>query len=80
MTKTAWEAIEEVLEEAAPYPMHYIDITAKILDEGLWEARGGKTPERSISERLTRRMRKEGENCPWKRVGPGQYVWRDKIR
>ena len=72
---TAWQAIEKVLREAAPSSMHYEEITRNILKKGFWETRG-KTPERTINERLNARIRLDGENCPWRQTGPGLYVWR----
>ena len=75
-------AIEKVLREAAPSPMHRTKITKKIREEGLWET-SGKTPTHSVGNALSERIKKEGDNCPWKqegRWGSGLYVWKDKTQ
>ena len=76
------KAIEKVLKEAAPNPMHYKkDITRKIQEEGLAELRG-QTPWQTVNHYLSTRIRQEGEDCPWESVGErkGLYRWRSETQ
>ena len=77
---TIRQAIEKVLREAAPNPMHYKgDITRKIQEEDLAELHGD-TPWQTVNHYLSTTYRKEGENCPWEPVGDrkGLYRWKDE--
>ena len=62
------QTIKKVLKEAAN-PMHYKEITTKIEEEGIVDA-----PWQGVCSALSKRIREEGERCPWKRVRPGWYV------
>ena len=76
------KAIEKVLKEAAPKPMHYRrDITRKIREEDLAELHG-YTPWQTVNHYLSTRIRKEGEDCPWESVGErkGLYRWRSETQ
>jgi restriction system protein len=55
----ALQAIEVVLKEAGK-PLHYKEITQRMLDRGLWQSEG-KTPEATISSTITIHIQKFGD-------------------
>lgn len=70
------KAIEKVLSEA-PGAMHYRDITDKIIEQGLRSSLGA-TPAASVSYELTTTIKRDGDRCPWQKVGRGLYIWKQK--
>jgi hypothetical protein len=70
------KAIEKVLSEASG-AMHYRDLTEKIIEEGLRSTLGA-TPAASVSAELNVAIRKEGDKCPFQKIGRGLYVWKQK--
>jgi hypothetical protein len=70
------KAIEKVLSEA-PGAIHYKDITDKIIEDGLRSSLGA-TPAATVSGQLFTAIKKEGEKCPFQRIGRGLYVWKQK--
>lgn len=68
----AMEAIQEVLNEAAE-PLHYKEITRRILDRGLWRS-DGQTPDATINAQLTIHIKKHGDNARIRRCGSGLYA------
>jgi len=70
---TLLQAICHVLQDAGT-PLHYQEITERILTQGLWAA-AGQTPAASVSAVLTTELKRQGEDAPFARVGPGLYAW-----
>jgi hypothetical protein len=70
------KAIEKVLSEA-PGAMHYRELTEKIIEDGLRSSLGA-TPESTVSVELNTALRREGDNCPFQKIGRGLYVWKAK--
>ena len=68
---TAIDAIHRVLAEAKE-PLHYREITRRILKEGYWQT-DGKTPEATISAQITVSINKRGGGSPFRRVGRGVF-------
>jgi HB1/ASXL restriction endonuclease-like protein with HTH domain len=68
------KAIEKVLSEA-PGAMHYKDLTEKIIHDGLKSSRTA-TPGASVIWNLTVAMKKEGDRCPFQRIGSGLFIWK----
>jgi hypothetical protein len=69
------KAIEKVLNDT-PSALHYKDITERIISDGL-RTNIGATPSATVSAYLTTAITKEGENCPFQKVGRGLYVWKE---
>src|SRR5258708_7922742 len=69
-------AIEKVLSEA-PGAMHYKDLTDKIIENGLHSSLGA-TPRRTVNAVLVTALEKEGDNCPFQKIGRGLFVWKAK--
>jgi hypothetical protein len=65
------KAIEKVLSEASG-AVHYKDLTEKIIADGL-RSNLGATPRRTVSMYLTVAIKREGEACPWQKIGGGLY-------
>ena len=70
----AIDAIEIVLEEAGK-PLHYKEITRRILDKGLWQT-SGLTPEATVSARIAVNINEFGQLSRFQRVEPGTYALR----
>jgi hypothetical protein len=70
------KAIDKVLSEA-PGAMHYRDLTEKIIQDGLRSSLGA-TPQGSVSVELNSAIKKEGDKCPFQKIGRGLYVWKAK--
>ena len=67
-------AIEKVLSEASG-AIHYKDLTERIIEEGLRTSLGA-TPTATVSAFLTTALKREGNECPWRKVGKGLYIWK----
>jgi restriction system protein len=65
------DAAEKVLA-AAGEPLHYGEITRRILDQSLWQA-GGKTPVATISARLSTVVKHHAADTRFVHCGPGIY-------
>ncbi|WP_292660439.1 HTH domain-containing protein [Nitratifractor sp.] len=70
-------AIRRVLEESSE-PLHYREITEKILTNKLKE-NVGATPAATVAAQITSSIKHDGEKSPFIRVGKGLYSLRDKI-
>ena len=68
---TALEAVLRILQDEGK-PLHYREITRRILDQGLWKCRG-KTPEATINAQLTVAIKK-GKASVFRRVGRGIFA------
>lgn len=68
------DATQKVLKDAAE-PLHYLEITKRILEQGLWHTEG-KTPEATINARIAVDIKKFGEISRFIRTGPGTFALR----
>ena len=69
MPLTALDAACKVLREAGE-PLHYQEITRRVLDGGLWRTQG-KTPSATVNARLAVDIKQPGSR--FRRVAPGIY-------
>lgn len=69
---TTLEAILKVLKEAGT-PLHYGEITKRVLAAGLWKTEG-KTPDATINARLAVDVKKNGRASAFRRAGPGVFA------
>jgi hypothetical protein len=73
MAELTWQkAIQEVLA-ASTGPLHYKEITDRILADGLRENIGA-TPVATVSAQITQSIKKEGSKSPYVRVAKGTYA------
>lgn len=68
----ALDAAAAVLEEA-PEPLHYREITERMLSKGLWTTEGN-TPWETVNARISTDIRHRGAASRFIRVGPGQFT------
>jgi restriction system protein len=68
------DAVEIILKESGA-PLHYGEITRRILARALWETEG-QTPEATINARITGEMKQHGDRSRFMRVGAGLYALR----
>ncbi len=68
---TVLDAIFAVLEESGE-PLHYMEITRRILDKKLWTCHG-KTPESTVNAQLVVDINKKQSGSRFQRYGPGIY-------
>jgi len=71
---TLYDAIIAVLTKAGK-PLHYGEITERILAQGLWSA-AGQTPTASVISVLTTEIKLHGEAAAFVRTAPGMYTLR----
>jgi restriction system protein len=69
---TTLEAALKVLQEAGT-PLHYQEITKRVLSAGLWRTKG-KTPGATINARLSVDVKKNGTASAFRRAGSGMYA------
>jgi restriction system protein len=69
---TALEAALKVLQDAGT-PLHYRDITKRVLSAGLWST-DGKTPEATINAQLSVAVKKKGTASAFRRAGRGVFA------
>jgi hypothetical protein len=73
MAELTWQkAIQKVLA-ASPGPLHYKEITERILADGL-RRNLGATPVATVSAQITQSIKKEGSDSPYIRVAKGTYA------
>lgn len=66
------EAIEKVLNEEGR-PMHYAEISEKVLSRGYYKT-DGATPDATVNAQIATSLKYEGEKSPFVRVGRGLYA------
>ena len=71
-TLSALDAALKVLQEAKT-PLHYQEITKRVLAAGLWKS-DGKTPEATINARLAVDIKKRGKASAFRRAGRGVFA------
>ena len=69
------EAIKSVLADA-PGPMHYTDITDKVIERGLRPEGVGAIPAATVNGMMAYSINNEGTASPFVRVGRGLYALR----
>jgi len=75
MVMSSLSAAEKVLKGAGK-PLHYREITRRMLDLGLW-ATEGKTPEATVNARLATDIKHNGQNSIFQRLGRGVFGLRE---
>lgn len=68
------DAIEQVLDEAGQ-PLHYRDITHRVLEHGLWQTQG-LTPHDTISAELAVNIKARGTTSRFQRTSKGIFALR----
>ena len=68
----ALDAALKVLQDAGK-PLHYEEITKRILSARLWNTQG-KTPEATVNARLAVDIKKKGASSSFQRTGGGTYT------
>lgn len=66
-----FEAIETILHDAGK-PLHYREISERLLKRGLWTSQAG-TPEKGVNARLAVDIQKKGAESRFERVEPGVF-------
>lgn len=69
------DAVEAILAEANK-PVHYKELTERILANGLWSTEG-KTPDATINAQLAVNIKKRGNNSLFQRTGKGIFALRE---
>ena len=64
-------AVSQVLHEATE-PLHYEEITRRILDRGLWQT-SGKTPAATVNAQLAMDIKRKGADSRFRRTGRGMF-------
>ena len=67
-------AVETVLKEAGE-PLHYGDITKRLLERGLWTTTG-RTPEATVNAQLAVDIKRRGEASKFRRADKGVFALR----
>jgi restriction system protein len=68
---SALDAARLILEKAGT-PLHYKEITKRMLEQGLWHT-SGETPHATISAQLSTSIKKLGTASPFTHTSPGHY-------
>ena len=66
------DSVCSILHEAQE-PLHYREITKRILAQGRWSTRS-KTPEASVNAQLSTDIKQHGDSTRFRRVKPGVYA------
>ena len=69
------DAAYEVLRQAGE-PLHYREITRRVLDQGLWQSKGA-TPEATLNARIATDMKRNGAASRFQRTAPGIFALRE---
>lgn len=75
MEKSWKEAIKKVLQESTA-PLHYKEISDKILSSGYYET-DGATPAATVNAQLSQSIKHDGGKSPFIRVGKGIFALKD---
>ena len=67
-------AIEQVLTSAR-MPLHYEEITRRILENGLWQT-DGKTPQATVNAQLAMDIKRRGRKSRFQRTDRGVFALR----
>ena len=69
------QAAQSVLQEAGT-PLHYKEITQRMIDRRLWQT-DGKTPDATVSSAITGDIKKNGVHAFFQRTDDGVYALRE---
>lgn len=69
------QAAEIVLKEASK-PLHYKEITQRMINRGLWQTHG-KTPDATVNAAIAVDIKKNGTHSLFQRTNGGVYVLRE---
>ena len=69
------DAVVRILTEASG-PLHYVEITKRILDSNLRQATGA-TPNTTVNSTITKSINNDGPESPFRRDGVGVYRLHD---
>ena len=69
---SALEAVKQILAEAGA-PLHYEEITRRVLEQGLWTTKG-KTPAATIQASLAVEIKRKGSAAAYVRAGAGCFA------
>ena len=74
-SEMTWKkAIEEVLGSSTT-PLHYTEITERIIAEGL-KVKFGATPAYTVNARITASIKNDGDSSPYVRISKGTFAMR----
>lgn len=68
------DRVETVLAQAGK-PLHYQEITERLLEGGLWKTKG-KTPSATVNAQLAVDIKKRGANSRFQRTAKGVFALR----
>jgi hypothetical protein len=71
-----WREAIDIVLGASTTPLHYKDITEKIIADGLRRSLGA-TPAATVNAQISTSIKKEGPNSPYLRVGKGTFTLAD---
>ena len=69
-------AIDKVLSESSE-ALHYKELAERIIADDL-RRNIGRTPANTVNGYLNAAIRNEGDDCPFKRVDKGLYIWKKR--
>lgn len=69
------QAAEKVLEEVG-MPLHYKEITRRMIDSKLWQTRG-KTPDATVNAEIAKDIKRKGEHSLFQRTDKGVFALRN---
>ena len=77
-TELTWrKAIDKVLGSSST-PLHYNEITERIISEGLRQSLGA-TPAATVNAQITSSIKHEGESSPYIRISKGTFAMRSGV-
>ena len=76
MSENLLAAVERVLDEADE-PLHYQELTRRVLESGLW-ATEGQTPAATINAKLSTDIKRHGDASRFDRTAPGVFALRSR--
>lgn len=72
---SALDAAASVLDKAGQ-PLHYREITRRMLDSGLWSS-SGKTPDATVNAQIVTEINRKGPDSRFIRTAPGTFALND---
>lgn len=77
MPDQSWKSVIVTVLAEARQPLHYREITERILAQGL-KSTNGATPDATVSAQITSSIKHDGERSPFIRVGKGTFALREQ--
>ena len=75
MAEMSWKDAAKRVLEAAGKPLHYVEITDRILDQGL-KTKSGATPSTTLNSTINWVIQTDGDGALFERTAPGTYALR----